>query len=274
MTQGKIGFIGGGHMTSNFLAGLVANSEFSSEGIVVFDRNADKLQNLSDKFNVGTAANNLELVHQCDIVVLSVKPQGMLETLQPLVESLNENKPLIISLAAGITIETFESWLGEYPRLIRAMPNMPSSVGFGASGLYARVTPSEIDKQVAEKMMSSIGIYTWVNSDLDIDSITGLSGSSPAYFMLFAKHLAEAAENAGLDPFESRKFATQTMMGSAELIAQNNYSIDDLITGIQTKGGTTEQAVLSFSRDGLAEVVDTAFRAAKDRATELSKTED
>lgn len=267
----KIGFIGGGHMTTNFLAGLIGTQMAQPEDIYVFDRNEPKRSKLASRYGVNISRDNDELISNCKVVFLSVKPQGMQDMIHQHRQVLIEYKPLIVSLAAGIHLQSFADWLNDSIKLVRVMPNMPSSVGLGASGMLANDNVSEQDKEQVRKLVDSVGISAWVDSDADIDAITALSGSSPAYFMLFAQHLAGSAKASGIDAEDAKAFAVQTMLGTAKLIASSDESLDELITGIQTKGGTTEQAVLSFKRDNLDSVVERAFNAARDRAAELAK---
>ena len=265
-----IGFIGGGHMTRNFLGGLVARTEIDAAQISVFDRNPPKNTSLSQDFGVNIASSTLNIVETCDVVVISVKPQSLKETLEPLKKAFNQQQPLLISLAAGTTISSLETQLSDKLSIVRAMPNMASLIGLGATGLLANSQVDQSQRNQAQFLGNSVGISAWVTDDAGIDSITALSGSGPAYFMLFINALAEAASKAGINKQDALRFATQTALGAAKLVEQSDEPIGKLIEAICSKGGTTEQAILQFRNDELEQLVSRAFHAAKRRSQELA----
>ncbi len=270
----KLGFIGGGHMTSSLIHGL-ANSSGDGEyidckDIWVFDRNQHKVAALAEKYGIQVADDNEHLVGEVDSLVLSIKPQALQASITPLSELLRAKNMFLISVAAGIRTNSINEWLGGGFAISRAMPNMGSAVGLGATGMYANDLTSDTQKIFTSRLMSATGLSEWVNTEADIDSVTALSGSGPAYFMLFIKHLIDAAVDSGLDHDVAEKLALQTARGSIELIEQSEKSINDLVDSICLAGGTTEQAVASFNRENLAMVVETAFSAAKNRAEELA----
>lgn len=266
----KIGFIGGGHMTRNFLAGLVTRPEIEAKQVSVFDRNPPKNEALARDFGVLISKSAKYLIENCDVLVISIKPQGLAKALIPLRTSFTENKPLVISLAAGTTLSSLEAILGENIAIIRAMPNMASKLGLGATGLLANSNVNASHRQIAQFFSDSVGISAWVDSDADIDSITALSGSGPAYFMLFIEHLAQVANDAGINHQDALRFATQTAIGAAKLVEQSEQSINTLIDSVCSKGGTTEQAVMQLNEDQLQKLVFNAFNAAKKRSQELA----
>lgn len=268
-----IGFIGGGHMTRNFVTGLIACAEIKAEHLSVFDRNPPKNEALAHDFGVAISESAKHLIENNKVVVISVKPQGLQETLSPLMKTFVEYQPLVISLVAGSTLQTLEALIGKDIAIIRAMPNMPSSLGLGATGLLANSNVDAAQRRIAQFFGDSVGISAWVKNDADIDSITALSGSGPAYFMLFIEHLAKTASDAGLDHDDALQFAAQTAIGAAKLVQQSEQPINSLIDGICSKGGTTEQAVMQLKEDRFAKLVSNAFNAAKRRSEELAKSD-
>jgi len=269
-----IGFLGGGHMTTGVIAGLLRSGDDASKiapsDIWVFDRNPDKLSSLGNNFGINTAVDNLEMVANADVLVLSVKPQALKEALVPLRDLMQEKQPLLMSLAAGIRCESIDSWLGGGFAIARAMPNMASAIGFGATGIFANQKVTSAQQQFASQLMNSVGITHWVKRESEIDLVTALSGSGPAYFMLFIEHLVKSAVAAGLDPQGAKMLALQTARGTTELIQASDKSIASLIDSICIAGGTTEQAVQSFRADRMDAMVAKAFAAAKIRAEQLA----
>jgi len=151
------------------------------------------------------------------------------------------------------------------------MPNTPALIGQGASGLYANDRVNDEQRVVASQLVNAVGSSAWVDKENDIDSITALSGSGPAYFMLFIQSLIESAVNAGLEPEAAKTLAVKTASGAAALIDSSDLPLQTLIDNVTSPGGTTEQALLSFERSNLKGVVDSAFNAAKNRSEEMAK---
>jgi len=270
----KIGFIGGGNMASSIIGGLLNtkknNIQLNNQDIWVFEPNKDKTQDLKNNFNIQIAADNRQLLVECNIVIIAVKPQVLQKVLKPLKETFKTQQPLIVSIAAGIRSNTIEQWLGGEYALVRVMPNTPALVGSGASGLYANSRVSDKQRQITEELLNSIGINHWVKKESDIDIVTALSGSGPAYFMLFIKSLIESAESAGLDPKTAKELAVATASGTAKLIANSNASLETLMDNVTSPGGTTEQALFSFKDQELPQVIHNAFEAARLRSEELA----
>ena len=259
-------------MTRNFVGGLIARPQINAQQISVFDRNAPKNEALASDYGIGIASSAASLINDCDIIVIAVKPQGLKSAIAPLVSLFAEQQPLVISLAAGTTIKNLEALLNENLSIVRAMPNAGSLYGLGATGLLANSKTTNQQRELTQFISDSVGISAWVNSDADIDSITALSGSGPAYFLLFIDYLAKAANNAGIAQDDALRFATQTAIGAAKLIEHSEHSIGTLVDGICSKGGTTEQAVKQLKSDKLSEVVERAFDAAKRRSEELASS--
>ena len=276
-TTHSIGFIGGGNMARSIIGGLVPDI-IDSRCIHVFDPNLEQLNQLQEQFNVVASASNEDLITHCDVIVLAVKPQAMSTVLSPISTALCEKSPLIISIAAGITNDLILQTINKSCNstqsnnslaIIRVMPNTPALVKAGASGMYANKYVTSSQKEIADTLLSAVGSAVWVENEIDIDAVTALSGSGPAYFMLFIKSLIESAEQAGLSHTVAKQLAIDTCAGSAKLIQNSDTDITQLIKNVTSPGGTTEQALLSFKNNELPLIIDKAFQAALKRSIEL-----
>ena len=269
----KLGFIGGGNMASSLIGGLVNNSDqqdLTPQDIMVYEPNAEKAEQLRAQFNIQLATDNTQLIEFANVIVIAVKPQVLQNVLEPLTQAFKSKKPLIVSIVAGIRSNSIEQWLDDEYAIVRVMPNTPALVGAGASGLYANQKVNDEQKTTTETLLNAVGMCRWVDQENDIDSVTALSGSGPAYFMLFIKSLIDAAEAAGLDKKTAKDLALATASGSTELIANSEDSLQTLIDNVTSPGGTTEQALLSFDNDKLSTIVGSAFEAARRRSEELA----
>ena len=267
--QEKIGFIGGGHMTAAIISGLVKNTDPAT--ISVSNRSQAKLASLAQQFGVYAAADNAEVVSRSDVVVLSVKPQVMQAVLEPLATDFQQQKPLLISVAAGIKCRSLLDWVNEKLPLIRAMPNVPSAIGEGATGLFANPLVEAHHKKIAEGIFNAIGLSAWVEQENEIDLVTALSGSGPAYVMLLLKAMIDAAVARGMSHQSAHTLALQTVRGTAGVIASNDKPIAQWIEEMLLPGGTTEQAVAALRQHAVPQAVDAAIDAACKRAEQLAK---
>lgn len=268
----NIGFIGGGNMASSLIGGLASKSDKAASRLWVFEPNADRSQALVEQFGINAAQDNAELIAQTDIVVIAVKPQVLQQVLTPLSEHFNKHKPLIVSVVAGITARSIQQWLkGSDLAIARVMPNTPALIGKGACGIYANEYVSQSQRLASEELCNAVGISAWVESEADIDSVTALSGSGPAYFMLFIQSLIEAGEAAGLSSDTAKTLAVQTAAGAAQLIESSDLPVQTLIENVTSPKGTTEKALESLNNNGLKSLVSDAFDAAKKRSEELAK---
>lgn len=262
-----IAFIGGGNMAASLIGGLIPK-QFAADQVTVFDINDDVLNALQAQFQVDTA-QQLQAVIDAEVIMLAVKPQvlrGVCEQLAPL---LGDRKPLFISIAAGIRSEDIDRWLGSGYAMVRAMPNTPALLQQGATGLFANKQVTESQRQLAQDILQSVGLAVWVNKEDDIDVVTAISGSGPAYFFMFIESLQKAATKLGLDEQVAKQLSAQTALGAA-MMAQQYDDIEKLRNNVTSKGGTTEQALLSFMSDDLALVVDNAVNAAYQRSGEMA----
>lgn len=265
----NITFIGGGNMASSLIGGLVPE-QFQANQVTVYDINKQALDNLQQLFEVKTTDDLNPAVKGADIIVLAVKPQILQTVCRQIKATLNGIKPLFISIAAGIQAVDIDRWLGGQQSLVRCMPNTPSLYNYGASGLFSNEHVSTEQQARAQAIMQSVGIAVWVNSEQDLDIVTALSGSGPAYFFLFIESLQAAAEKLGLEKSVAKQLAAQTALGAAHM-AIDSDDIEKLRNNVTSKGGTTEQALLSFEHNHLTQIVDQAVNAAYRRSQQMAQ---
>jgi len=267
----KITFIGGGNMAASLIGGLVP-SQFKENDVCVYDINKDTLVAVKEQFSLQISTDLSQAIVEADIVVLAVKPQ-VLQLVCEQIQSVLTHQPLFISIAAGVRGVDINRWLGGEQSIVRCMPNTPSLLQCGATGLYANDAVSEQQKQRSQQILEAVGISVWVDKESDIDSVTAISGSGPAYFFLFIESLQKAGVKLGLSTDVAGLLAAQTALGAANMALANN-DIEKLRKNVTSKGGTTEQALLSFEKNDLkgivAQAVDAAFHRSQQMADELS----
>lgn len=261
-----ITFIGAGNMAEAFIRGLLAKQVIAPQQIIATDVRPDRLELLRRQFNILTESDNAAAVRQADIVVLAVKPQQMSAALATL-----SARPatLIISIAAGITTDRLERELGGQARVIRVMPNTPALVGAGAAALCAGKFALLEDLQTATAILAAVGIVVPVE-EKDLDAVTALSGSGPAYVFLVAEALIQAGISAGLTPAIARRLAIQTVAGAGRLLAESTAEPAELRRQVTSPGGTTEAAVAVLLERQLPGIFREAVTAAARRSRELS----
>ncbi len=264
----NIAFIGAGNMASSIISGLL-NSGFSAKHIAASDPNQGSLDRLQSEYGITTTTDNLAIIHDADVVLLAVKPQVMNVVCENIRSALNKNV-VVISIAAGITCTNLATWLGDDLALVRCMPNTPAQVGIGASGLYANDNVSDLQKKLTEKIICAVGITRWVETETLIDTVTAISGSSPAYFFLFIESMIDAAIKQGMDQQTARDLAIQTALGAAKLAQESEDDIVELRRKVTSPKGTTEQAIEVFEKQHLRDTVADAMQACVKRAQELA----
>ena len=266
MKDVTIGFIGAGNMAGSLIRGMIGRGT-PAANISIADLDSGKIDQLVAELGV-VGSSNEAIAKSADVIVLAVKPQVMGDVCKTL--SLVGRDVLVISVAAGITLTPLQSWLGEDTAIVRCMPNTPALVGQGATGLFANANTSDAQKQIAEEMLNAVGISAWVNKEADIDAVTALSGSGPAYYFLFMEAMQDAAREMGLDDELVRKFAIQTALGAAILANESSDDVAELRRKVTSPGGTTERALQNFEAGGLRELVKQSLKAASDRSEELA----
>lgn len=269
MEQCKIVFIGGGNMASSIIGGLL-HGGCRPENIYVCDPNQEKLNNLQKHFSINTSTHHDDFVGLADAVVLAVKPQIMHQVAESLTSSLKKNT-LIVSVAAGIREKNINQWLGGGFPIVRCMPNTPSLVQSGASGLYANQHVSENQHDLAESLMRAVGIVVWLESESQMDAVTAVSGSGPAYFFLVIEAMEKAAEKLGLPAETAHLLAVQTALGAAKMAMESEEGVTELRHRVTSPGGTTEQGIRALQEGALEATFEKALNAASNRSKELAE---
>lgn len=262
----RITFIGGGNMAIALIGGLKKQG-FSAAGIQVVEPAEGARQRLTDAFGVRCAAAVDAAALACDVLVLAVKPQQMKEAVALLAGKLTAQ--LVVSIAAGLRLGDIARWLGGYSRLVRTMPNTPALIGAGVTGLYANPGVDREGCAQAEKILGAVGATLWIDDEAQMDAVTAVSGSGPAYVFYFIEAVEAAARNLGLDIATARALTVETFLGAAQLAAQSSESVTTLRERVTSKGGTTEAALLAFGASGVAGAIERGVMAAQLRGREL-----
>jgi pyrroline-5-carboxylate reductase len=267
----QLALIGGGNMARGLVGGLVAKGADPAR-ITVAEPDAGGRDRLQRNFGVRVTADNAEAIAAARVVVLAVKPQIMANVVRALAPALQQSRPLVISVAAGIRVANLQGWTGAGVPVVRCMPNRPALIGAGATGLYADASVGAADRELAEQVLASTGLALWVQRESDIDLVTALSGSGPAYFFRLAEAMAEAAIAQGLDATVARQLAAQTLAGAGQLVAAETApDLAQMRAAVTSKGGTTEAALNRFGALGLDTTVAAAMQAAAARSQELAE---
>lgn len=272
MNTQKIGFIGGGNMASSLLNGLIASGHPAAQ-LWVSDSNSDVLARLAADLNVNTTLDNSAVVDAVDVIVLAVKPQAMKEVAQTLATAVAAKKSLVVSIAAGISQASLSAWLGGQTAIVRCMPNTPALVLTGATGLHANSNVTDEQSDLAENILRSVGIALWVKNESELDAVTAVSGSGPAYYFLLMEAMEKAALELGLSADTAQLLVQQTALGAAKIALESAESPEKLRQRVTSPNGTTQKAIETFQAGGFIELVAKALHAARDRSIELSKQE-
>ncbi|WP_116368400.1 pyrroline-5-carboxylate reductase [Parahaliea mediterranea] len=270
MSTPTITFIGAGNMARSIIGGLL-ESGHPAAALRAADPFPDSLEQLRALGPVPTFADNADAVRDADVVILAVKPQIMAEALPSIASQVAENNALVISIAAGITIDSMRARLGERTAIVRAMPNTPALLGCGATGLYATEQVGETQRGYAEAILGAVGIVEWLDSESALDAVTALSGSGPAYFFLFMEAMIDAGVELGLARDTATAMAQQTALGAARMAIEGDVDLVELRRRVTSPGGTTQAAVESFEADHLRDTIARAMGAAAGRAVAMSR---
>ncbi len=274
MINKKIGFIGAGNMAYSLIGGLTATG-VSAQNIWVSDPNSDQTGQLAQQFDLHIAQSNSALVQAVDVVILAVKPQQLSIVCQEINSVAQSESPLFISIAAGVLCKDIEHWLGcdsaHSLALVRCMPNTPALVQSGATALYANQQVSDEQSILSESILRAVGLTLWLEKESDMDAVTALSGSGPAYFFLVIEALEKAGVQLGLDEKTARLLAIQTAFGASKMALESEDSAAQLRKKVTSPGGTTEKAI-DILQDGQLEALFLkALQGAKARAIELAE---
>jgi pyrroline-5-carboxylate reductase len=265
----RLAFIGGGNMAAALIGGLTKRGLPGSR-IVVADPGPAQLNALVRDFGVVAVEDNEDAVADAEVVVLAVKPQQMRSVAHELAPKLAESKPLVVSIAAGIPHAALARWFGAQIPVVRTMPNRPALNGFGATGLFAPPSVGAPYRALAESIMAAVSATVWVEHESQMDTVTALSGSGPAYFFLFMEALEAAAHERGLPRSIAHKLTVETAFGAAQMARQSEDALSTLREQVTSKGGTTAAALEVLDAAGLRGIVAHAVAAADRRSAELA----
>jgi pyrroline-5-carboxylate reductase len=262
----KLGFIGGGNMARAIIGGLVAKGARGAD-IVVVEVDAVARLKLVAEFGVAAIETPDAQLAGVEVVIFAVKPQQMRAAAQALAPHLVD--PLLVTIAAGIRIESLSRWLGGLERIVRAMPNTPALVHAGVTGLYAPSVVGSDDRKAAENLMSAVGAALWFENESDLDAVTAVSGSGPAYVFYAIEALERAARELGLPEGASRSLALWTFVGATKLAIERGEDAATLRAQVTSKGGTTERALEVLDAARVKDHFVAAVKAACERSREL-----
>lgn len=235
------------------------------------DPSTDALRKLEQSFGIGVSTDNAEAVSNADVIVLAVKPQVMKPVTQAIADAVTARAALVISIAAGISLDSLQRWLGQGTAIVRCMPNTPALVQLGATGMYANAKVTAEQKKQATQILDAVGISLWLQNEAELDAVTALSGSGPAYYFLLMEAMITAGIKMGLSAETARELTLQTALGAATMARSSPDSPAELRRKVTSPNGTTEQAILSFHRDHFEAMVDRALEAARQRSVSLSQ---
>ena len=264
----KITFLGGGNMANALIGGLLKQG-FAAGDIEVVDLDAACREHLTATYGVFCHAGPESMAWAADVIVLAVKPQQMKDAVQPLVSCLS--RQVVVSIAAGLRLDTLSRWLGGYRRLVRGMPNTPAMIGAGITGLCALPEVSPSERQAAERVLRAVGSTLWIDDEAQMDAVTAVSGSGPAYFFLFIEALQQAAAELGFSPEQGRQLSIETALGAAKLARQSSEPALILRERVTSKGGTTEAALQVMAERGVKAGIVAGILAANARGAELGQ---
>ncbi|WP_373752489.1 pyrroline-5-carboxylate reductase [Neisseria weixii] len=259
----KVFFLGGGNMAAAIAGGLVKQGGYQ---VHIANRGAEKRERLAKELSV-SVSEKLPPLSEKDVLVLAVKPQDM----QTACEGVQTNGALVLSVAAGLSIETLSRYLQGNRRIVRTMPNLPSQIGLGITGMYAAEEAGEADKQTADAIMRAVGQTVWLDEEAQMHAITGISGSGSGYVFYLLNALQQAALAQGFNTEQARSLTLATFKGAVELAEQSGASFEDLRRSVMSKGGTTIEAYHVFDKHGVTESITEGVEACVARSQEISQ---
>ena len=269
MQDTTIAFSGAGNMASALFGGLIKQG-FAASQIRATDP-SETCREQAANMGVIAGTDNVAAIKDADAVVIAVKPQVLKQVLAPLQNALAEKKPLLISIAAGIDLASLQNWAGPGVPIVRCMPNTPALVQAGATGLYASDAVSDQQQLLAENILDAVGISVWVAREADLDSVTAVSGSGPAYFFMVMEAMQQAGEKLGLPAAVAKQLTLQTALGAAKMALESDVSPAELRRRVSSPGGTTLEAIKTFEAGGLVPLFEDAMTNCAARSVELAK---
>jgi len=270
MNTKNIGFIGGGNMAVSLINGLLISGHAPSQ-IWVADIDEEKRQQLATQLKINVSTSNQEVATAVDVLVLAVKPQHIKTVAQDLAATVQRRALLVVSIAAGINQFSLARWLGETTPIVRCMPNTPALVLTGATAMHANVNVDDQQRDLAENILRAVGLAVWVDAEDELDAVTAVSGSGPAYFFMLMEAMEKVALELGLSERTARLLVQQTALGAAKIALESSETPAQLRHRVTSPGGTTQRAIETFDRGGFVELVAKALTAARDRAVEMAE---
>lgn len=268
MSKTRIAFIGAGNMAASLIGGLRAKGLDAAQ-IRASDPGEETRARVSAEHGIEVFADNAEAIQGVDVIVLAVKPQAMKDVCEAIRPNLKPNQ-LVVSIAAGITCASMKNWLGAQP-IVRCMPNTPALLRQGVSGLFATSEVSAEQRQQAEELLSAVGIALWLNEEQQLDAVTAVSGSGPAYFFLLIEAMTAAGVKLGLPADIAAQLTVQTALGAAHMAVASDVDAAELRRRVTSPAGTTEAAIKSFQAGGFEALVEKALGAAAHRSAEMAE---
>ncbi|MBJ2347319.1 MULTISPECIES: pyrroline-5-carboxylate reductase [Pseudomonas] len=268
MSNTRIAFIGAGNMAASLIGGLRAKG-LDASMIRASDPGEETRKRVSAEHGIETFADNAQAIDGVDVIVLAVKPQAMKTVCEALRPNLQPHQ-LVVSIAAGITCASMNNWLGAQP-IVRCMPNTPALLRQGVSGLYATGQVSTGQRQQAEELLSAVGLALWLETEQQLDAVTAVSGSGPAYFFLLIEAMTAAGEKLGLPRETAAQLTLQTALGAAHMAVSSDVDAAELRRRVTSPAGTTEAAIKSFQAGGFEALVEKALGAAAHRSAEMAE---
>jgi pyrroline-5-carboxylate reductase len=270
MDYGKVAYVGGGNMTRALAGGMLA-AGYAPRHVMISEPLAEHRESLAVELpGADILEHNEDAVREAECIVLAVKPQILSDVCKPLAALVQQNKPLVISIAAGVRASDIETWLGGELSVVRVMPNQPALLRLGISGLYANERTSKQQLRAATNIVSTTGPVIQVNSEEDIDTVTAVSGTGPAYFYLLVDMLVKVAVDLGLSYEDALALVLETARGAGEMAEQSGESMDSLIARVRSPGGTTAAAFDFLDGTDFRDIFSAAVVAARDRAVDLA----
>ncbi|MBJ8505568.1 pyrroline-5-carboxylate reductase [Acinetobacter seifertii] len=262
----NICFIGGGNMAQALIGGLISRG-LPPTRITVSDP-VEQIRHLLQEKEVHVTQDNVAAIKNADVVVLAVKPQVLATVLRPLKGLLSDK--LVISIIAGAEIQTISNLI-DSNRIVRVMPNTPALVQTGAHGIYANYVVGSADRELTSQILAATGLTIWVNSEAQIDAVTAVSGSGPAYFFYLMESMIRAGKNLGLDEKVATALTLQTALGAAQMAITSSNTPSELRKNVTSPNGTTQAALEVFDRAQISQNIQSALAAAQKRSQELAQ---
>ncbi len=274
MINHKVGLIGGGNMARAIAGGLLRGGMHATD-ILIAEPRPEQCEVLRQELYGAMVGDNNSLVAaEAETLLFAVKPQILKDVCRDLATTVQQHKPLIISIAAGPRIKDIDEWLGGGMRIVRVMPNQPALIDQGISALFANELTGDAGRDLAEKVMTAVGQVVWLDSESLMDAVTAVSGTGPAYFYLLIDVMIESAINLGIGPEIARSLVVETARGATALASAEAESMSSLIERVRSPGGTTTAAFECLDAADVRGIFANAIEAARDRATTLADEAD